>query len=284
MKLIERFILIAFLTCCFSNVYAGTISGTVSLPSGKVAGAGGVLMSISSARFFSLDSDATTFVTIQQGASSANYSVTIPEDDEFGVIKFECFTGCLDLKVSNKGVWGGSRGVVGESNFLGVVTYAESQNHQVNFSLSNAISFKGSLFLPEGYEATGSEFIFVTARSVLNEEDIFSFENDNSFDQSTFLEEGLSSIDFEFNAPTTATPTGLWTVSFQCFGCLEPVPDAVHFVSNANGGLGSLSDAQAFEFDNQDHSFDILFQGVINKPNIESNAGFLPSILMLLSD
>ena len=230
---------IGFLTVSTAN--ANTISGTVSLPSGMVAPAGGLDISVRGFPIgdFFLGSDR---VTIAAGQSNANYFLEFL-DNEDRRIEFNC-DDCASIDVSSNGFWDNTAGIVG---FFGATQFSGSQNHIVNILLESADTFRGTVSLPAGLRAQGDEFISVS----INDTGFLSL---NSFSDGEFLSEGQTSFGFAIGAPTNATNSG-WDIRFSCSGCEERIEAEFHYATSLSGSNAALDSDLAFTFaNNRDHS------------------------------
>ena len=192
---------------------ASTVSGTISLPEGILAGSGGVELEVSTFPIqfddsFRLSRD---IVTIAQGQASANYIFDLPEPPTFETfrLEFECLSGCAGLGITTDGFWSDTRGVTG--SLLIANNYDSFVDHTIDILLEPADTFSGRVNFPQGAVASGEESIFLTVR-------------DSGFlgtDQYLILlnqEAGATSVNFEIGVPNEGISGG-WFVDVFCTGC-----------------------------------------------------------------
>ena len=254
---------------CYS--YANTISGTVSLPNGVVAGSGGVEISLSAFPFVDIS---TSFerVTIPQGQSAAQYSFNFVESQERS-INFGCNFGCDSLDITTDGAWDNTLGVVG---FLSGERFSGTENHIVNITLERADTFSGRLIFPENFAITGDEFLSVTVSST----SIFAVLDRYSF--STLLEKGESEVNFSVGAPTRSAFQNPWEIRVTCSNCSNPIGESSYFATQSNGGVMTTNGNSAFIYQpSRDHrNLTLSYPFTIENPRVNIS----PIYPLLLDD
>ena len=209
----------------------GSFSGSIALPSGVVAGAGGVTLRIQT---FPLEFRivgfeifvSSTEVTIPQGSNSVNYRIDLQEDPTFETkgLEFRCLSGCESLDVTTAGLWSE---VVGVTNFFNDTDYSHYADNDVDILLEPADSFSGTVQLPNALTFLGTEFIVIRVSEV---NVLFG----NSF--TTFLSPGVGETSWPFNigAPSDSTAPN-WSIEISCFGCDGAISTASQFATTVNG-------------------------------------------------
>jgi len=142
----------------------GSFSGTISLPPGVNAGAGGVIYNIGVLEFVFIDgifSRPIDAVIIPEGQNSADYQFDLLSADGNHVLNFECTSGCEGLDVTTDGFWSESLGVVG-SFIFGATRFSAAVDNEVDIVMESADTFSGTVSLPSGI--TGNDFTAVVVR------------------------------------------------------------------------------------------------------------------------
>lgn len=223
-----------------------SISGSISLPDGTVAPAGGTVFTISTDPLESFEVgggflESSITVSIVEGQQGTSYSLTMRDDGPQGgtlkKLRFNCDSGCDDLGALTQGYWSEINGVVGEAN---ATQYAATQNHVANIELLNADVFSGTVEFPDGFSADGNEGIIVVARAS-------SFSNPVTFSQTVTTNPGESSWPF-FIAVPQLTGVGGWSIEVTCGSCDEDISSATHFPTTATGDPMTLAANEDFFF------------------------------------
>lgn len=229
------FVLVALTLSQTANA-AFTVSGSISLPTGVVAGSEGVEIRLNGLfREFPSGSDTTT-ARIGQGQSSAPYSLTFSGDDD-QEIEFECTVGCFDLGVTTEGAWNENDGIVPS---FGGTDFSRTMDHLVNIRLETATRFSGQMRLPEGFTATGNELLLLRISS----NDRFAF---LSFSDGVVLSPGEDSFNFEIGIPSDETNQS-WSVEFSCFACDDDILGDDTYASTISGDPAVTDEDLAFAF------------------------------------
>lgn len=191
----------------------GSFSGTISLPSGLIAGPDGVTFEIKSnpiqlefidGQFLS----SSTEVTIPNGQNSVSFQFDLLRiDNLFGpFLEFECLTGCTALDITSTGIWSESLGVTG-SILSSATTYSDSRDNAVDLLMEDADTFSGVVSLPDGYENV-EEFSIIVR---ISDSGFFQFDSYSTFVQ---FESGDTSMPFSIGVPSDESSS--WTISVNC--------------------------------------------------------------------
>ncbi len=134
------------------------IRGSISLPPGEVAPAGGVAVSIHSLSFS--NNSAYTQVVIPEGAFSATYSLQVPTDGSDQIKLYYSYAG--DMPYLPRAYFSNSGSV---NNPEQATLLAGGGNHDhIDFTLLEGLRFSGEVKLPSGETAAaGGIFITVSA-------------------------------------------------------------------------------------------------------------------------
>jgi len=252
----KTFVLLAFLLFTlfvqgFEAVHAQTfsISGTISLPNGTLAPAGGSRFTISTDPLESFEVgggmlESSITVTIAQNTQATSYSLTL-KDDPIGSpqgaspkrLRFSCDSGCDSLGISSQGYWSESNGVVGAFD---ATVYFATQNFLVDIVLSGADTFSGVVKFPEGLLASGEEEIQVLLRAS-------SFSNPAIFSQVITPDPGQSEWPFFITAPQLVGVGG-WSLELSCRTCNERIVTSLHYPTQRSGDPMTLESNRGFFF------------------------------------
>ena len=185
-----------------------TISGTVSLPPGDIAPAGGVELS------FSVHSNHIK-ITIPQGQSSVPYSIDIPTDYVDSIhLGMYCVTNCDGYVEAYYYSAIASKTYTGNSTFSTENLQGGKSHTNVNMTLYRGVEISGTISLPPGETAQKEFSVGIWA----NELGTGGEPDHNNADYVQFPI-GASSVSYSimvFNDPTIE-----WGVVYECDGYLE---------------------------------------------------------------
>ncbi len=178
-----------------------TISGTVSLPSGDIAPAGGIDVDI-----YASNQNGSgygySYVTIAEGASSATYSMIVPDDT---TASWQVSYAYWRSEYVQFGYYS-SNGTTGDSS-VATLLHGGQDHENINFVLLTGKTISGTVSLPSGDIApAGGIYIDVDPKN----------QNGNEWGNVTvFLEAGQSSATYSITVLDDTTAS--WTVRYQYY-------------------------------------------------------------------
>jgi len=268
----RRSLFIAFLIGVLNvaAVNAALLSGSISLPSGRVASGSGSQFIVSTQPFLGVQSA----VTIPVSQSTANFSLNLPNGASYRV-RFDCVSGCGGLDFTTAGFWSQMSGIVGlESN---ATSYLSAQSQNVNIQLEDADTFSGTIILPEGFQATGDESLLAIVSAS-------TFGQAATFQQTITTQEGETNWPFTIGVPADATGGG-WNVNVQCQNCDVDITAEPHYPTTVIGDPASLEiSSQFFYLKNRDYRDMSMTLISIAKPEPEDSEFIVAPIILLLDD
>nr|MBX2869367.1 hypothetical protein [Acidiferrobacterales bacterium] len=190
-------------------------SGDITLPSGMVAPAGGIELSITGVKQrtapddFSGDAVSTT-VQIMEGLSSATYTLDVPEDVALNwTVNYNCFTNCGVL--FERGFYSDSGTVFGQDQATLLTGQVDMSNIDMTLFVANVID--GTISLPSGEVAPAGGITFDLGAAGNRISDGLPLFGDFFFDLS--IPEGQSTLNYSLKLQPDADTE--WYVSYTCF-------------------------------------------------------------------
>lgn len=222
------------------------VLGTLSLPNGVVAPAGGVEVEIKtfpiafdfSGPSFETSSDT---VTIPAGASEVDYEFPflVSGDGVTRELEYECLKGCAEIDVTTGGFWSNTTGT---TDFFGASSYDVNTSVNVPVTLEPADSYAGVIDFPGTEVASGEEQIVISVEQATS-----GFEFPVVFSFYYYPEAGDPMIPFEIGVPTDSSTLG-WDIRITCNSCSEAWEDESQYISRPAGYELTRSAAASYRF------------------------------------
>lgn len=222
------------------------LTGTINMPTGVVPVSSAAVFRISTVPLDTIEENQQTFtdVSIAPLSTSANYSITLldaePDVEPQTIprkLRFDCISGCANIRITTTGFWGGSAGVVGEAEAIEFDGFAPQV---INITLERADHFSGTFELPDSFLASGAEVFTITATGS-------QFTDPPTFSQQISTVEGENKWGFYLGMPATSTGGG-WTLSLSCDSCDELIPQGPYFPTTLSGNPLSTESQGQFSF------------------------------------
>ncbi|GAA6137163.1 hypothetical protein NBRC116583_09100 [Arenicella sp. 4NH20-0111] len=251
MKRLLLGVVFAWVALYIAPLFAQTnqLTGRISMPSGVVPVSSPAVFRVSSVPLDTVDlngvsSQTFTDVSIEPLSSFADYSIPLL-DSEPGVgqqevqrkLRFDCLSGCANIRITTTGYWGGSAGVVSEVDAIEFNAFAPQV---INIMLERADHFSGTFEFPNGVSATGEEIFTVTLKGS-------QFTDPPTFTQ--MISADLDDVKWSFFVGVPASSTGGgWTLSLSCDSCDPSIPEGPYFPTTGAGDPVTTDSANQFFF------------------------------------
>ncbi|MCP5149224.1 MAG: thrombospondin type 3 repeat-containing protein [Chromatiales bacterium] len=209
-------------------IVPATIAGTVSLPSGQLAPAGGVQLSVVAADANGVAALASTTVVIAEGASSVAYTLDVEDDAAASwVVSYSCLSGCAGRVT--QAIHSGSGTTTDPGNATRVPGGVSSTGVDLEVLALHTIA--GRIALGNGALASGDIDLEVVADDALS---------DTFASTSVTIADGTGFVDYVLEIPGQAAS---WVVGFACVpSCAGLLEVGYHA---AAGTVESFEDADA---------------------------------------
>jgi len=198
---------------------AATVSGTVSLPPGDVAPAGGVELNLNAWDGTSNNNtNVNVNVIIPQGQSSVPYSIDVPDSADSIHLAMNCLTNCDGYYIDSYFYNAATSETYTGYHFYNEEALQGGKSHtDINMTLYRGIEISGTISLPAGETASKEFGVSIVAYEVKNAGQ-YNKPSHSSSNTVTFPA-GASSVPYSVRVFDDSTIK--WEVEYSCYTNLE---------------------------------------------------------------